>query len=97
MSYLRLIWAGLWRKPMRTIFTLLSIVLAFMLFGALQGVNAAFNRVVDLAPIDVLLTKNPHGLSLPLAAVPQIQQIPGVTAGRRLRPSAHYQRCRMAR
>jgi putative ABC transport system permease protein len=80
MSYFRLIWSGLWRKPMRTIFTLLSIAVAFMLFGALQGVNAAFNRVVELAPIDVLLTKNPHGLSLPLAALPQIQQISGVTA-----------------
>jgi putative ABC transport system permease protein len=80
MRHFRLIWSGLWRKPMRTIFTLLSIVVAFMLFGALQGVNAAFNRVVDLAPSDVLLTKTPQGLSLPMAALPQIQKIPGVTA-----------------
>ncbi|MGH8217480.1 MAG: ABC transporter permease, partial [Steroidobacteraceae bacterium] len=54
--------------------------MAFMLFGVLQGVNAAFNRVIDLAPIDVLRTENPTGLPLPLAALPQIQQIPGVTA-----------------
>ena len=79
MSYFRLIWAGLWRKPTRTIFTLLSIVVAFMLFGILQSVNAAFNRLVDLSHIDVLQTENPSGLTLPLAVLPQIQQIAGVT------------------
>jgi len=80
MSYISLVWAGLWRKPMRTIFTLLSIVVAFMLFGVLQGVNAAFNRVIDSGRLDVLLTVSPNALLLPLAALPQIQQIPGVTA-----------------
>jgi putative ABC transport system permease protein len=33
----------LWRKKARTIFTLLSIVIAFLLFGLLQGVNAWLN------------------------------------------------------
>jgi putative ABC transport system permease protein len=56
MSYFGLVWAGLWRKPPRTIFTLLSIVVAFMLFGVLQGVNAAFNRLIEGARLDVLLT-----------------------------------------
>lgn len=80
MSYFGLVWAGLWRKPMRTILTLLSIVVAFMLFGVLQGVNAAFTRLVDGGRLDVLLTVSPSGLPLPLAALPQIQQVPGVTA-----------------
>jgi len=79
MSYFGLVWAGLWRKPMRTVFTLLSIVVAFMLFGVLQGVNATFNRLIDLAPTDVLLISNPSFLPLPLAALTQIQQTPGVT------------------
>jgi putative ABC transport system permease protein len=34
-----LIWAGLWRKKTRTILTMLSIVVAFLLFGLLQGIN----------------------------------------------------------
>ena len=38
MKFLPLIWAGLWRKRARTVFTLLSIVVAFVLFGVLQGV-----------------------------------------------------------
>ena len=36
MKYLPLVWAGLWRKPVRSILTLLSVVVAFVLFGALH-------------------------------------------------------------
>jgi putative ABC transport system permease protein len=39
MKYFMLIWAGLWRKKTRTILTMLSIVVAFLLFGLLQGIN----------------------------------------------------------
>jgi putative ABC transport system permease protein len=39
MKYFILIWAGLWRKKTRTILTMLSIVVAFLLFGLLQGIN----------------------------------------------------------
>ena len=45
MKYLPLVWAGLWRKPMRTVFTLLSIMVAFILFGILSGIDAGFARV----------------------------------------------------
>ncbi|HMD27738.1 MAG TPA: hypothetical protein VKH13_04125, partial [Steroidobacteraceae bacterium] len=39
MKYFLLIWAGLWRKKTRTILTMLSIIVAFLLFGLLQGIN----------------------------------------------------------
>jgi putative ABC transport system permease protein len=39
VKYLMLIWAGLWRKKTRTILTMLSIAVAFLLFGLLQGIN----------------------------------------------------------
>jgi putative ABC transport system permease protein len=39
VKYFMLIWAGLWRKKTRTILTMLSIVVAFLLFGLLQGIN----------------------------------------------------------
>ena len=42
MKYLPLIWATLWRKKTRTIFTLLSVVVAFLLFGVLETVDYAF-------------------------------------------------------
>ena len=54
MKFLPLLWAGLWRKRARTIFTLLSIVVAFVLFGMLQGVNAAFNNALNAAAVDRL-------------------------------------------
>ena len=39
MKYLPLLWAALWRRKARTIFTLLSIVVAFLLFA-----NGFFNE-----------------------------------------------------
>lgn len=79
MKYLPFIWASLWRKPPRTIFTLLSIMVAFLLFGLLQGVNAAFDRVVDQAHVNRLLTSNVSFLPLPLADLSQIEALQGVT------------------
>ncbi len=79
MKYFGLIWAGLWRKRTRTLFTFLSIVVAFLLFGVLRGVNSTFNRLVDAGRLDILITANPSGLPIPLAELPQIQAIPGIT------------------
>ena len=44
MKYFPFIWATLWRKKTRTIFTLLSIVIAFLLYGVLQTVDYAFEH-----------------------------------------------------
>lgn len=48
--FLPFIWAGLWRKPARTILTLLSVIVGFTLFGLMAGLNAAFTYVVDQEP-----------------------------------------------
>jgi hypothetical protein len=37
MKYLPLLWRNLWRRKVRTIFTFLSIVVAFLLFGVPDG------------------------------------------------------------
>ncbi len=80
MKYFRLIWTGLWRKKVRTIFTVLSIVVAFLLFGMLQGIDTTFKQLVDQGRLNVLVTTNPAGLPLPLADLSQIQAVHGVTA-----------------
>jgi putative ABC transport system permease protein len=80
MKYFRLIWTGLWRKKVRTIFTMLSIVIAFLLFGMLQGIDTTFKHLVDQGRLNVLVTTNPAGLPLPLADLSQIEALPGVTA-----------------
>lgn len=46
MSYASLIWAGLWRRPVRTLLTFLSITVAFLLFGLLHGLNQGMSAVV---------------------------------------------------
>jgi putative ABC transport system permease protein len=79
VKYFRLIWSGLWRKPPRTIFMLLSIVVAFMLFGILQGVDTSIKQAVDRGRLNVLITANAAGQPLPLADLSQIASIKGVT------------------
>ena len=82
MKYFPLIWATLWRKKARTILTLLSIVIAFFLFGMLQGVNSAISHSVELANVDLLISINRVSLTepLPMSYLSQIQSVPGVEA-----------------
>jgi putative ABC transport system permease protein len=81
MKYFPLVWATLWRKKTRTIFTLLSVVVAFLLFGLLETVDYGFSHPsVGAAGADKLVTTNKYSitLSLPFADVQQIRSVPGV-------------------
>ena len=49
MKFLGLIWSNLKRKKLRTILTVLSIMVAFVLFGYLAALRMAFSQGVDLA------------------------------------------------
>jgi putative ABC transport system permease protein len=55
MKYLPLVWRNLMRRKVRTIFTILSILIAFVLFGALMAIRAAFSMGVDVAGADRLM------------------------------------------
>jgi putative ABC transport system permease protein len=81
MKFLPLIWAGLWRKPLRTLFTMLSILVAFLLFGMLQGVNSGLNHSAANAHVNRLLTisRTSFVVPLPFAYLPQIEAVPGVS------------------
>jgi putative ABC transport system permease protein len=82
MKYLPLIWATLWRRKTRTIFTLLSIVVAFLLFGVLETVDYAFAHPTGttVAGSDMLITVNKYSitLSLPISDVQEVRAVPGV-------------------
>jgi len=78
MKYLPLVWAGLWRKPMRTVFTLLSIMVAFILFGILSGIDAGFARVLETSRQDRLFTDPRFGTWMPISYTDQIAKVPGV-------------------
>ena len=81
VKYLPLIWAGLWRRPARSIFTLLSVAVAFFLFGILQGLNDGFDKALADQHLDRLITdrKVPGAPPMPISALEQIEKIPGVT------------------
>ena len=79
MKYLPLVWAGLWRKPARTIFTLLSVMVAFILFGILSGIDAGFATLLERSRMDRLFTDPRFGAPLPISYAEQIARIPGVT------------------
>ena len=80
MKYFPLVWAALWRRKPRTILTMLSIVVAFLLYGLLQGVVAAFNAGVDISGADRLVTTGKYSLTQmePIGYVQQIKSVPGV-------------------
>jgi len=81
MKYLPLILSALWRRKARTIFTMLSIVVAFLLFGMLETVDQAFsNPDSGAVGADRLITTNKTSitLSLPFSDVQQIRSLPGV-------------------
>jgi len=81
MKYFPLIWATLWRKKTRTIFTLLSVVVAFLLFGMLETVDYAFSHPSGgVTGADKLITTNKYSitLSLPFSDAQEIRSVPGV-------------------
>lgn len=82
MKYFMLIWAGLWRKKARTIFTMLSVIVAFLLFGLLQGINVGMNNVVSNLNVNRLFISNKYSMveGMPVANGNRIASVPGVTA-----------------
>ena len=80
MKYLPLIWKSLWRRRTRTIFTLLSIFISFLLFGLLMTIRTAFTLGVDLAGIDRLMVIHKVSIIMPLPMSYQreLQTVPGV-------------------
>jgi putative ABC transport system permease protein len=80
MKYFHLIWAGLWRKTTRTILTMLSIIVAFLLFGLLQGVNLGFNSVVENLNVNRLYTSAKTNMvdALPISYWNRIKNVAGV-------------------
>jgi len=81
VKFLPLIWSNLRRKRVRTLFTLLSILVAFLMFGYLIAVSNAFNIGVQIAGVDRLVLTNKVSiiLPLPISDLERIEQVPGVT------------------
>lgn len=80
MKYLPLLWKNLWRKKVRTLFTIGSLFVAFLLFGVLMAIRTAFTFGVDIAGVDrlVLIHKVSLIMPLPISYQSQLQSTPGV-------------------
>lgn len=80
MKFFPLLWSSLWRKKTRTIFTLLSVFVAFVLFGLLMAIRTAFTFGVDIAGLDrlVLIHKVSLIMPLPVSYLPRLQTTEGV-------------------
>ena len=79
MKMLFLVWAGLWCKPTRTVFTLISLAVGFLLFGLLQGLNSAFATATSRTQADRLLVAARFESPMPQSYLERIRSVPGVT------------------
>src|SRR5690606_12820860 len=66
MKYLPLIWKSLWRRKIRTLFTIGSFFVAFVLFGMLMTIRTAFTFGVEIAGNDRLVLIHKVSLIMPL-------------------------------
>lgn len=82
MSFLRLVWANLMRRKLRTTLTMLSVFVAFFLFGMLCTISEAFSAGVNLAGADRLVTRHKVSLimTLPITYGARMRALPGVDA-----------------
>ncbi|MBS1200510.1 MAG: hypothetical protein H6R27_1188 [Proteobacteria bacterium] len=80
IGYVPLVLANLRRRPLRTAFTLGSIIVAFLMFGVLGAMTRAFSAGAELAGADRLLVIHRVSLVQPLPESyrARIRQVDGV-------------------
>jgi putative ABC transport system permease protein len=80
MKFLPLLWSNLKRKKARTVLTLLSILVAFVLFGFLSAIKQALTGGVSLAGANRLIVRHKVSIIqlLPESYKARMQRIPGV-------------------
>jgi len=81
MKYLPLVWRKPVRRKVRTIFTLASVFIAFVLYSFLMVVQNAFSMGVDVAGVDRLVLMHKVSLIqlLPISYAERIRSMDGVT------------------
>src|SRR4051812_44012980 len=82
MKFFSLIWSNLKRKKTRTSLTLLSILVAFVLYGLLCAIKEAFTAGIAMAGADRLVVRHKVSLimNLPVNYRARMEGIPGVAS-----------------
>ena len=80
MKFWPLIWSSLRRKKIRTLLTLICVLIAFLLFGYLAAINQSFQMGVDLTGVDRLVLRHKVSIIqlLPESYQAQLEKVPGV-------------------
>ncbi len=80
MKFAHLIWGNLKRKKLRTALTLLTILVAFVLFGLLCAIKQGLIGGVELAGADRLIVRHKVSIIqlLPVSYKARMEKIPGV-------------------
>src|SRR3954447_8874161 len=80
MKFAHLIWSNLKRKKLRTSLTLLSILVAFVLFGFLSAIKQALMGGVKMAGANRLVVRHKVSLIqlLPESYKARMERVPGV-------------------
>jgi putative ABC transport system permease protein len=80
VKFLPLVWAGIRRKLSRSILILAQVIIAFTLFGVLQGLSSAVQHILDSTHGDRFYVSNRlrFGFPLPISLVERLKSTPGV-------------------
>ncbi len=80
MKYFGLIWRSAWRKKIRTTLTILSVLVAFLLFALLSAIGYAFKGGADVADAERLVIIHKVSLinPLPMAYKNRVESVEGV-------------------
>jgi putative ABC transport system permease protein len=82
MKFFSLVWGNLKRRKLRTALTILSILVAFLLYGLLCTVKEAFTGGIAMAGADRLVVRHKVSLimNLPVTYRARMESIPGVAS-----------------
>src|SRR5688572_23081190 len=82
LRWLPIVWANLKRRKLRLVFTFVSILLAFLMFGMLDALRTSLAGVVNVVGADRMLTMSKVNLTVPMprAHYEKVKAVPGVKA-----------------
>lgn len=82
MSPARLVWKNLARNKKRTVLTVLSVMVAFFLFGVLRSVITTLDRAAEVGSEGRLVVSSASGITflLPAAHAPRLEAVEGITS-----------------
>jgi putative ABC transport system permease protein len=80
--WLPLVWANLRRRKLRLVFTFISILLAFLMFGMLDALRTSLSQTINLAGADRLMLQSKVNITVsnPRSHYEKVKAVPGVLA-----------------